>query len=179
MLEIVPITFKEANEYVKQYHRHHKPVVGCKFCLACSDDCGIVGVAIVGRPVARSLDDGRTLEVNRCCTNGTKNACSILYAAAWRAARSLGYLRVITYILASETGSSLRASGYREVGSVKGREWTCKSRLRKEAGVFQREDKLRFERGAKQDNKEGANTAPNNRMAQGLKPHSQSGTSPC
>lgn len=162
MLSIVPITFKEANEYVKQYHRHHKPVVGCKFCVACSDESGIVGVAIVGRPVARSMDDGRTLEVNRLCTNGTKNACSILYAAAWRAARSLGYLRVITYILASETGASLRASGYREVGSVKGREWSCKSRPRNKKGVYQTENKLRFERSAKQDNKEGANTAPNN-----------------
>lgn len=161
MLEIVPITFKAANEYVKLYHRHHKPVVGCKFCVACSDESGIVGVAIVGRPVARSLDDGRTLEVNRCCTNGTKNACSILYAAAWRAARALGYLRVVTYILASETGSSLRAGGYREVGSVKGREWTCKSRPRNKGVIVQTEDKLRFERSAKQNNAEGANTTPN------------------
>ncbi len=161
LLQIIPITFRDANEYVKQYHRHHKSVVGCKFCVACSDEKGIAGVAIVGRPVARSLDDGRTLEVNRVCTNGTKNACSILYAAAWRAARALGYLRVVTYILASETGSSLRASGYREVGSVRGREWSCKSRPRLEAGLFQTEDKLRFERSANFNNKVGANTAPN------------------
>lgn len=86
MLEICPMTLKEANAYVEQYHRHHKPVVGHKFSIGCSDGEQIVGVAIVGRPVARHLDDGWTLEVNRLCTDGTRNACSMLYAAAWGAA---------------------------------------------------------------------------------------------
>lgn len=78
MLEICPMTLKEANAYVEQYHRHHKPVVGHKFSIGCSDGEKIVGVAIVGRPVARHLDDGWTLEVNRLCTDGTRNACSML-----------------------------------------------------------------------------------------------------
>lgn len=85
MLELVPITLKEANAFVEQHHRHHKPVVGHKFSIAASDGEKIVGVAIVGRPVSRYLDNGLTLEVNRLCTDGTRNACSFLYSAAWRA----------------------------------------------------------------------------------------------
>ena len=94
MLEIVPMTLKEANAFVEQNHRHHGPVVGHKFSIGLSDGEKIVGVAIVGRPVARHLDDGWTLEVNRLCTDGTRNACSMLYAAAWRAARAMGYKRI-------------------------------------------------------------------------------------
>lgn len=98
MLEVCPVSLKEANAFVEQHHRHHKPVVGHKFSIACTDGENIVGVAIVGRPVARYLDDGWTLEVNRLCTDGTKNACSFLYAAAWRAVRAMGYHKLITYI---------------------------------------------------------------------------------
>lgn len=116
MLELVPITLKEANAFVERYHRHHKPVVGHKFSIAASDGEKIVGVAIVGRPVSRYLDNGLTLEVNRLCTDGTRNACSFLYSAAWRAARNLGYKKLITYILVSETGSSLKAAGWKCVG---------------------------------------------------------------
>ena len=147
-LEIVPISFAAANEYVAERHRHHGRVVGCKFCVAVANESGLCGVAIIGRPVARSLDDGRTLEVNRCCTNGTKNACSMLYATAWRAARALGYRKVVTYVLASEGGASLRASGYRVVGEVRGRSWSCPSRPRKDKSVAQQQMKLRFERSA-------------------------------
>lgn len=89
-LEVCPMTLKEANAFVEQHHRHHKPVVGHKFSIGCTDGKEIVGVAIVGRPVSRHLDDGWTLEVNRLCTDGTHNACSMLYAAAWRAARAMG-----------------------------------------------------------------------------------------
>ena len=106
MLTIVPITLREANEFVRRHHRHHKPVPGCKFCIAVADREKIVGVAIVGRPVSRILDDGWTLEVNRTCTNGTKNANSMLYAAAWRAAKALGYKRLITYTLLEESGEA-------------------------------------------------------------------------
>ena len=81
MLELVPITLKEANAFVSQNHRHHKPVTGHKFSIAACDGKKIVGVAIIGRPVSRHLDNGLTLEVNRLCTDGTKNACSFLYAA--------------------------------------------------------------------------------------------------
>lgn len=104
MLEVCSMTLREANAYVEQYHRHHGPVVGHKFSIGLSDGEKIVGVAIVGRPVARHLDDGWTLEVNRLCTDGTRNACSMLYAAAWRAARAMGYKRLVTYILDTENG---------------------------------------------------------------------------
>lgn len=104
MLEICPISLKEANAFVEQHHRHHKPVTGHKFSIGCTDGEKIVGVAIVGRPVSRYLDDSWTLEVNRLCTDGTRNACSMLYAAAWRAARAMGYHKLVTYILESENG---------------------------------------------------------------------------
>jgi hypothetical protein len=130
-LSVVPITQREAMAFVERHHRHHKPPRGSVFQLAASDGGGeVVGVALVGRPVARGLQDGWTLEVNRLCTDGTRNACSMLYAAAWRAARALGYRRLITYILASEPGTSLRAAGWRVVGEVRGRSWSCPSRPR-------------------------------------------------
>ena len=91
MLTLVPLPLKEANAFVAAHHRHHKPVVGHKFSLGCMKDGQLVGVAIVGRPVSRYLDDGMTLEVNRLCRVGEKNVCSFLYGAAARAARALGY----------------------------------------------------------------------------------------
>jgi hypothetical protein len=130
MLELTPISLVEANEFVTQYHRHHKPVVGHKFSMAVSDENGIVGVCIIGRPVSRHLDNGWTLEVNRCCTDGTKNACSMLYGAAWRTAQALGYKRLITYTLQSESGISLKASGWKLLGERGGGNWNCKSRPR-------------------------------------------------
>lgn len=123
-LKIVPMHLKEANEYVELYHRHHKPVVGCKFCIGCEYEDIIVGVAICGRPVSHHFDDGRTLEINRLCTNGTRNACSKLYGACIRIAREMGYHKVITYILESENGASLKASNFICEGKA-GREiWT-------------------------------------------------------
>lgn len=94
MLEITPITIKEANAFIEEHHRHHRPVPGAKFALAVSDGCSVRGVAIVGRPVARGNDNGWTLEVNRVCTDGARNACSMLYGAAWRAAKAMGYKRL-------------------------------------------------------------------------------------
>ena len=128
MLTLTPINLKTANAFVQQYHRHHKPTRGHKFSIGVSEDGALVGVAVCGRPVARRLDDGYTLEVNRLCTDGTPNACSILYAAAYRAARAMGYNKVITYILDTESGVSLRASGWRCAGLAGGREWTGKRR---------------------------------------------------
>ena len=120
-LRITPINLDEANAFVAAHHRHHKPVPGAKFCIAASDETDVVrGVAIVGRPVARMSDNGLTLEVNRCCTDGARNACSLLYGAAWRAARALGYLRLITYTLPEEGGASLRATGWRLIGEAGG-----------------------------------------------------------
>lgn len=128
MLEIVPMTLKEANAFVEQNHRHHGKVVGHKFSIGCSDGERIVGVVIVGRPVSRYLDNGWTLEVNRLCTNGSKNSCSMLYAAAWRAARAMGYKKLITYVLDTEPGTSLKAAGWRCVGKAGGLKWTGKRR---------------------------------------------------
>ena len=112
------------------HHRHHKPPQGYKFAIGVNDGENVVGVITVGRPVARHLDDGYTAEVTRCCTDGTKNACSKLYAAAWRASKAMGYTKLITYVLASESGGSLKASGWKVIGERGGGSWNSKSRPR-------------------------------------------------
>lgn len=142
-LRVVPMPLDEANAFVAQHHRHHKPVVGHKFCLGAALAETIVGVSVVGRPVARRLDDGWTLEVNRLATDGTKNACSFLYGASWRAARALGYQRLITFTLPQEGGASLRAAGWRLVGTTPGRSWSVKSRPRVDKHPLQ--EKWRWE----------------------------------
>ena len=130
-LSVTPINLAEANAFVCEHHRHHKPVPGAKFSLAVSDSEGRVrGVVIVGRPVARMSDNGWTLEVNRCCTDGSKNACSMLYGAAWRAAKALGYKRLVTYTLPEEGGTSLRAAGWKLLGEAGGGSWNRSSRPR-------------------------------------------------
>ena len=125
-LHIEPITLKAANEFVAKYHRHHKPTVGHKFSISCVQDGNVCGVAICGRPVSRYLDDGLTLEINRLCTDGTRNACSILYGACARIAKNMGYKQVITYILKSENGASLKASNFICEGEAGGEVWTGK-----------------------------------------------------
>ena len=142
-VEIVPITLREANALVSEYHRHHGPTTGHKFSIGLSDGEKIIGVVIAGRPVSRHLDDGLTLEVNRLCTDGTRNACSMLYAAAWRAAKAMGYKRMVTYILESENGASLRASGWKCVGQAGGLRWTGKRRPK--ADLYPAEMKQRYE----------------------------------
>ena len=112
MLEIVPITLKEAKAFVKAHHRHNKPPTGWKFGVGVQSNGLLVGVATAGRPVSRALDDGRTLEVNRTCTDGTRNANSMLYGAVWRAAKAMGYRKAITYTQCEESGASLRAAGW-------------------------------------------------------------------
>lgn len=129
-LKIIPIHFAEACEFIKQHHRHHKPPQGHKFSIAVSDGENIIGVAVVGRPVSRRLDDGYTAEVTRLCSNGTKNVCSMLYAACWRAAKAMGYLQLITYILDSEEGTSLKAAGWHCIGKAGGKSWNVPSRPR-------------------------------------------------
>jgi hypothetical protein len=130
-LRIVPCELSEANAFVSAHHRHHPAVVGHKFSQAVVDKAGTIrGVAITGRPNARGYDDGWTLEVTRCCTDGTPNACSALYGAARRATFALGYRRLITYTAQREGGTSLRASGFKVLGEVKGRQWDCASRPR-------------------------------------------------
>ena len=143
-LHIVPMTRAEAQAFVERHHRHHKPSVGDVFCLGASNEAGeIVGVVQVGRPVARRLQDGWTLEVTRCATDGTPNACSALYGAAWRAARALGWRRLITYTLSTESGTSLTAAGWRVVGETPGRSWNVPSRPRVDQHPLQ--TKLRWE----------------------------------
>lgn len=130
-LSIVPCTISDAAAYVAQHHRHHKPPQGGLFAVAVADDAGAVrGVAIVGRPVARMLQDGWTAEVTRLATDGAPNACSMLYGAAWRAARALGWRRLMTYTLATEPGSSLRAAGWRCIGEAGGGTWSRADRPR-------------------------------------------------
>ena len=124
MNTLVPISLKAANAFVAEHHRHHKPVTGHKFSLGCEQDGRLVGVAIVGRPVSRYLDNGLTLEVNRLCTTGERNVCSFLYGAAARAARALGYRKIITYTLDTEPGTSLRAAGWTCAGFAGGVRWT-------------------------------------------------------
>jgi hypothetical protein len=115
-LTVVPITLRQANAYVVQHHRHHKPGPGAKFAIGVCDEVGALrGVAIVGRPKARSYDDGLTAEVNRTCTDGCRNANSALYGAAWRVARAMGYRRLITYTQEGESGASLRGAGWLRV----------------------------------------------------------------
>ena len=125
-LALTPISLREANAFVERNHRHHKGVTGHKFSIGCTRDGELVGVAIMGRPVSRYLDDGLTLEVNRLCTTGAENACSMLYGAAARAARAMGYQKIITYTLDTEPGISLRAAGWKCMGLAGGKRWTGK-----------------------------------------------------
>lgn len=128
-LRVFPCTLKQANQIVNDLHRHHKPVVGHRFSIGVKSDDGIVrGAAIVGRPVARGVDQYLCAEVTRLVTDGTKNACSILYAAAARICREMGFRYIQTYILDSETGVSLRAAGWEFDGRTAGGDWNTPSR---------------------------------------------------
>lgn len=144
MLTLVPISLAEANSFVAAWHRHHKPVGGHKFSIGCKTDGRLVGVVIVGRPVSRYLDDGQTLEVNRLCTTGAKNACSFLYAAAARAAKAMGYRKIITYTLDTESGVSLRAVGWRCAGQAGGTAWTGTRKPKTE--LYPAQMKIRYEK---------------------------------
>ena len=126
---VVHLELGEANDYVAALHRHHKPVVGHRFSLGAIDSaCALRGVAIVGRPVARMTDQRNILEVTRLCTDGTKNACSFLYAACARAGKALGYQKIQTFILMSEPGTSLLASGWILEQNTDGGDWNRPSR---------------------------------------------------
>lgn len=127
-LAVCPITISDAKAFVAAYHRHHGPPTGGLFAVAAARMGQIAGVAIVGRPVARALDDGYTAEVVRLATDGSRNACSLLYGAAWRACRALGYRRLVTYTLPAEGGASLRAAGFKLLGRAGGGSWSCASR---------------------------------------------------
>ena len=129
-LEIRPLSLKEANAFVARLHRHNRPTAGHKFSIGCFDGEKLCGVAIAGRPVARRLDDGLTLEILRVCTDGTYNACSSLYGACARAAKALGYQKIVTYTLLSESGASLKAAGFTNCGEAGELSWDVPSRPR-------------------------------------------------
>jgi len=131
VFEAIPIELKEANAFVEELHRHHAPVHRDKFRFGCTVDGVLSGVIQLARPVNRNLDDGKTIEVVRCCSDGTHNVCSFLYSRAARIAKEMGYQKIITYILKSETGTSLKASGWKcEADNVGGGSWTTPSRER-------------------------------------------------
>lgn len=142
-LTITPMTIKAAIVFVREHHRHSKAPVGGLFAVGVADGGELVGVGIAGRPVARMLCDGRTIEIIRVCTLGALNACSMIYGALCRAAKALGYRRIVTYTLASEQGASLRASGFVVTGSVEAQEWDRPSRPRLPGLVTER---VRWER---------------------------------
>ena len=127
---IIPIFQRKAFEYIDSIHRHHVKPVGSLFQIGLERDGKLIGVAVVGRPVARRIDHTETCEVTRMCTDGTKNACSKLYGACARIAREMGYKKIITYILETESGISLRASGWKFVHATPGKSWSVPSRPR-------------------------------------------------
>ncbi len=143
-MEAVPLHIREANDFVRRFHRHSEPTVGGKFAVGCEVDGRLVGVAIAGRPVARRLDDGRTLEVLRVCSTGERNVNSWLYARVARIARLLGYSRILTYTLEQESGASLKAVGAKITGRVQPQEWSVPSRPRRSQDAY-KEAKVRWE----------------------------------
>ncbi len=143
-MRLVPVSLKSANAFVSAFHRHHKPVTGHKFSIGCEENGKLVGVVIVGRPVSRYLDDGFTLEVTRLCTTGERNTCSMLYSAAARAAKAMGYRKIITYTLDTENGASIRAAGWTCTGLAGGIRWTGKRRPT--IDLYPPQMKLRYEK---------------------------------
>lgn len=145
-MKAVPIELKEAQNFINDLHRHHVASHRDKFRIGCEENGKLVGVVQVGRPVSRNLDDGKTLEVLRLCSDGTKGVCSFLYSRAARVARELGYEKIITYILQTESGTSLRASGWKlEADNVGGSSWDRPGRRREtsnsQLGMFENKEK--------------------------------------
>ena len=145
-LMLVPCTISDASAFVAQHHRHHRPPQGGLFAVSVAEGESVVGVAIVGRPVARRMQDGWTAEVTRLATTGERNACSMLYRAAWRACRALGYRRLVTFTLVAEPGTSLRAAGFKEIGRTGGKSWSVPSRPRVDKHPLQ--ERIRWEMAA-------------------------------
>lgn len=129
-IKAVPLERQACCEFVDAMHRHHDPVKRDRFRIGAEVEGKLVGVVQVGNPVARALCDGKTMEVVRLCTDGTPNVCSFLYGAAARAAKELGYSKIITYILESEPGMSLKAAGWHKEADIRGHSWDTPSRPR-------------------------------------------------
>jgi hypothetical protein len=123
-LRLRPATLAQANEMITTLHRHHKRVVGHRFSISCASEDGVVrGIAVVGRPVARAVPQYAVAEVTRLVTDGSKNACSILYSACARAAKAMGYDRIQTYLLEDEPATSVKAAGWVFDGMTAGGDW--------------------------------------------------------
>ena len=149
-LEIIPITIRAANEFVEMYHRHNKKVQGARFAVGCISNNELVAVGIVGRPVARKLDNGLTAEITRLCAKpeAPKNACSFLYGRCWRIWQQMGGTRMITYTFRKEAGGSIRATGWRMIGATRGfgdhlKGWQTRANREKQENV--KEPKFRWE----------------------------------
>ncbi len=146
-LRVTPVSLRQANAYVDALHRHSNPVRGCLFCVGAAVNEHVIGVGIVGRPVAHPLQDGYTAEVLRVCTDGTYNACSILYGACWRGIKAMGYTRAITYTLDEEGGASLLASGWVKVAELPPRAgWDAPGR-RRDNDTYQTSGRWRWQKG--------------------------------
>ena len=145
-MRITPITLKQASEFVKQHHRHNTAQRGHKFSIGLVDEKGeLIGVGTAGRPVSRALDNGKTIEITRICVKeGYRNGCSMLYGRLKRILQLMGYEKIITYTLKSESGSSLKAIGAKIVGEVYPRSWNTQKRKRREQGIYFQE-KFRWE----------------------------------
>lgn len=145
MYNFLPLSRKQANEFVNTFHRHNKPAVGDKFRVGLMDETGeLIGVGQAGRPVARMLDNGETIEILRVCIKeGHKNACSMIYARLAKIAKLLGYKNIITYTLTRESGASMRALGAVQEKIVKSQQWSRPSRARKEQNIYN-EEKIRW-----------------------------------
>jgi len=130
-LKLVPVILREANAFIRTHHRHHSNERGARFVVGVENG-HLRGVAVLGRPKSRMIQELEpgTAEVTRCCTDGTKNACSMLYSACARGAAALGYRKIITYILAAENGLSLKASGWSCDGPAGGGSWDRADRHR-------------------------------------------------
>lgn len=124
------MTLRAAREYIDANHRHHRAAQGGLFAVGCEVEGKTVGCAIVGKPVARMLNDGLTCEITRLCTDGTRNACSFLYRVCVRVAHAMGYKRVLTYTLTDEGGASLRGAGFKQTATTGGGCWSRPSRER-------------------------------------------------
>lgn len=151
-LKVRSVSFGDACHFVKLFHRHCKPPVGHKFSLGCFQNGQMVGVAICGRPVSRVYDDGVTLEITRLATNGTRNACSKLYAEARKYAQKIGYKKIITYTLMSESGASLRAANFTlEAENVGGKAWSGRRKFVCPSGQLKRRWVYKFPLRPKND----------------------------
>jgi len=131
-LEPVPITFREACDFINKYHRHHQAPQGHRFSVGLSDGKDLVGVAIAGNPVARHNDDGYTLEITRCCVKSGiyKNGVSKLVSSVYQAGKALGFKKIISYILDEESGTSLKACGFHLDRLSEGGSWNSQTRRR-------------------------------------------------